>query len=404
MVEEWITMGHEGTMKKIRLQGLVRLANTVRRELAGPISSARLETLRRDVSACLEALDRFLKTEGVTSMALPGPSRKAYQFLKGVDFSALKPSKRGEEGEQERVTVRFPGLQRFFRDLMDQLSRAEGFTERQRIFECILTSSDNLECQIRREDFQPGHLTAETRAIRGWLAYFAESDHFDAYMNALERAGGCFGPVLSGAKKLKFKSPALIQFQPMKGLYRVVGSADGTRIHLPTAMISFDETLFTALAELIFKGKRCKPTILQATLAESHLAVQMELETLAGLVERSAGMYHDLTESFERVNTLYFQNHFSRPRLFWTQTFTHRRFGSYDFSRDTLTVSATLDQPKVPEYVVDYIMYHELLHKKHGIRWQNGRRGVHTPQFQREEKQFKQYAEANVILKKLARR
>jgi hypothetical protein len=52
--------------------------------------------------------------------------------------------------------------------------------------------------------------------------------------------------------------------------------------------------------------------------------------------------------------------------------------------------------------VVDFIVYHELLHKKLGIRWQNDRKGVHTPEFLREEKKFSHYAQASEVLKKLA--
>jgi hypothetical protein len=50
---------------------------------------------------------------------------------------------------------------------------------------------------------------------------------------------------------------------------------------------------------------------------------------------------------------------------------------------------------------VDFIVYHELLHKKLGIRWQNDRKGVHTPEFQNEEKKFAKYAEANEVLTKI---
>jgi len=65
-------------------------------------------------------------------------------------------------------------------------------------------------------------------------------------------------------------------------------------------------------------------------------------------------------------------------------------------------ISASLDNTDVPAYVVDFIIYHELLHKKHGICWANGRGYVHTPEFQKEERQFGQYIDAEAVLRKLA--
>jgi hypothetical protein len=70
--------------------------------------------------------------------------------------------------------------------------------------------------------------------------------------------------------------------------------------------------------------------------------------------------------------------------------------------RDTVMVSSTLDRENVPPYAVDFIVYHELLHKKLGVRWKNGRMAAHTPQFLRAEKRFRQYDQAKAVLRKLA--
>ena len=93
----------------------------------------------------------------------------------------------------------------------------------------------------------------------------------------------------------------------------------------------------------------------------------------------------------------------ARPRLTWSRVLTGRKFGHYDSIHDTVMVSDSLDNQEVPEYVVDYVVYRELLHKKHGARWSNGRRYVHTPEFNREERLFRRYTEAEAVLSKLAR-
>ena len=57
----------------------------------------------------------------------------------------------------------------------------------------------------------------------------------------------------------------------------------------------------------------------------------------------------------------------------------------------------------MPEFVVDFIVYNELLHKKHGVDWRNGQARAHTPAFRQEERRFAQHAEAEAVLKALAK-
>jgi predicted metal-dependent hydrolase len=121
------------------------------------------------------------------------------------------------------------------------------------------------------------------------------------------------------------------------------------------------------------------------------------------VVEGTRGAFHDLDQSFDRVNARYFGATMPRPRLTWSRSFTGRKFGHYDFLKDLVMVSSTLDQERVPQFVVDYLMFHELLHKKHGVRWVNGRRYAHTREFYAEERQVPQYDEADAWLTKLAR-
>jgi hypothetical protein len=49
-------------------------------------------------------------------------------------------------------------------------------------------------------------------------------------------------------------------------------------------------------------------------------------------------------------------------------------------------------------------MYHELLHKKHGVRTVNGRQLAHSPSFRADERQFAEYDEAKRHLDELAMR
>jgi len=62
------------------------------------------------------------------------------------------------------------------------------------------------------------------------------------------------------------------------------------------------------------------------------------------------------------------------------------RLGSYDSSRDLVRIHPVLDQPTVPEWVIAFVVYHELLHAV--IPSQRiGRRLIHHgPEFRRRER------------------
>jgi butyrate kinase len=86
----------------------------------------------------------------------------------------------------------------------------------------------------------------------------------------------------------------------------------------------------------------------------------------------------------------------------WSTTPTVRKLGQYDVTRDCITVSSSLDAPGVPAYVVDYVLYHELLHKVLGTERINGRRRIHTPEFHAAERKFKQYGEAQAFIAQMS--
>ena len=68
--------------------------------------------------------------------------------------------------------------------------------------------------------------------------------------------------------------------------------------------------------------------------------------------------------------------------------------GHHDAAHDTITISKLLDSPDVPEWFVEYILFHEMLHIKHPARLINGRRYYHTAAFRAEEQRYPGYAQA----------
>jgi predicted metal-dependent hydrolase len=109
------------------------------------------------------------------------------------------------------------------------------------------------------------------------------------------------------------------------------------------------------------------------------------------IITSAKGEIYDLEEIFRQMNDLYFDNQIKKPTLTWSARTTFRRLGHHDAAHDTIVISKSLDDKKVPRYVVEFVVFHEMLHIFHPMKLQNGRRYHHTPAFRRDEKKFAFY-------------
>ena len=131
---------------------------------------------------------------------------------------------------------------------------------------------------------------------------------------------------------------------------------------------------------------------------KAHLVRQMRGRKL---LRSPRGHFYDLDAVFEDLNTRFFHSLMARPRMSWSQTKTRRILGHYDPAHNAIIISRIFDHPCIPRYVLEYIVYHEMLHLKHPVRLRGSRRCVHSPEFQAEEKLFPQVSDANAFLKGL---
>lgn len=101
------------------------------------------------------------------------------------------------------------------------------------------------------------------------------------------------------------------------------------------------------------------------------------------------------------LNSRFFHGLMARPRMSWSQSKTRRILGHYDPAHNAIIISRVFDDARVPRYVLEYIVYHEMLHLKHPVKLRGSRRCVHSAEFQAEEKLFPRVAEANAFLKRI---
>ena len=113
------------------------------------------------------------------------------------------------------------------------------------------------------------------------------------------------------------------------------------------------------------------------------------------------GHAYDLDSIFEDLNVRFFHGLLARPQMTWSSDRARNRLGHYDPAYNAIVVSRIFDHPRVPPYVVEYIVYHEMLHLKHPVKLRGSRRCIHPAEFQEEEKLFERFEDAKEFLKRL---
>lgn len=111
------------------------------------------------------------------------------------------------------------------------------------------------------------------------------------------------------------------------------------------------------------------------------------------------GSVHDLQPYFDRLNQCYFSGGLSQPRLGWSKRPWRSQLGCFDPALNQIVISSKLDCADVPRNVVEYVLFHEMLHVKHPIRRASCGLQAHSAAFRRQEKLFAEYEPARKFLK-----
>jgi hypothetical protein len=122
------------------------------------------------------------------------------------------------------------------------------------------------------------------------------------------------------------------------------------------------------------------------------------------VISSPKGTVYDLEKIFDSVNYAYFGGSIPKPTLSWSARKTYRILGHHDATHKTIVISKSLDSPTVPKFIVEYIVFHEMLHIYHPAKVINGRRYHHTPIFRRNERKFVHYEEAERWIEKNVRK
>lgn len=122
------------------------------------------------------------------------------------------------------------------------------------------------------------------------------------------------------------------------------------------------------------------------------------------VISSAQGKTYDLDRLFAKLNRRHFDGQIEKPVLTWSKRRARSILGHHDAVHNTITISKALDSSDVPEWFVEYILYHEMLHIKHPARLIRGRRYYHTPAFRSEEQRFPRYQASQDWLDRVVRK
>ena len=113
---------------------------------------------------------------------------------------------------------------------------------------------------------------------------------------------------------------------------------------------------------------------------------------------QTRGRHFDLEAIYQTLNRDHFDNRVE-ARITWGRRAPRRprrsiRFGAYDSRARLIRIHPLLDQAFVPRYVVETVVFHEMLHQLNPPQRINGRWAIHTPAFRRAERRFPYFEHA----------
>jgi hypothetical protein len=173
----------------------------------------------------------------------------------------------------------------------------------------------------------------------------------------------------------------------------------GYQVRLHRMFCQAPERVWRALVAYLRHGEVAASHTLRAYIRHQHpLLVSPPQPSPQTPLLQPHGRYFDLAAIYQELNQSYFVNRV-QAHITWSRRPPQRqrtsiRFGSYQERDRLIRIHRLLDQSFVPRYVVENVVFHEMLHQLIPRQYRNGRWYVHPPEFRRQERRFLYHQQA----------
>jgi hypothetical protein len=171
------------------------------------------------------------------------------------------------------------------------------------------------------------------------------------------------------------------------------------RLSLHRMFVDCEPEIIRALGQYLRRPTPVSRAILRRFMNARSASIQPRVSPQT-ITLRARGVVYDLNQLASEVNAQFFSGEV-KAYITWSRGNATRRrlrhitFGTYDAKSRIIRIHPILDRVSVPEFVVKFIIYHEMLHAvmdpEHSA---DGRRFVHTAAFRKRERQHPDYLRA----------
>ncbi|HOD35338.1 MAG TPA: hypothetical protein PLR20_04475 [Syntrophales bacterium] len=186
----------------------------------------------------------------------------------------------------------------------------------------------------------------------------------------------------------------LIEDSPSVVSWRETPEGD-FRVRLHRILLGAGEAVISEVAEGIRKDRNRFPLIREFIRRNRE-----DLLRYNGGTQKvcTKGRVFELDKIYADINGKYFGNLVTAV-ITWGRNsrrrgVRQRTLGCYDERTGAIRINPCLDRKKIPLYVIENVVYHEMLHAYLGVQTVDGRRRMHTPGFKRMERRFRDYEKA----------
>ena len=166
-------------------------------------------------------------------------------------------------------------------------------------------------------------------------------------------------------------------------------------IRLHKMFLGAGNDVLNEIANYIKRNRKRTPLIREFINRNNHI---LRKSSQRKITIRTKGRHHDLQEIYHSINSEYFSENISAAITWGAKSpklaAAKRTLGSYSYNNNTIRINPRLDSLRVPRYYMEFLVYHEMLHAEIGVKKVNGRRIVHSGEFKKREKEFREYKRA----------
>ncbi len=368
---------------RVRLSGITALVRRLRQQLASGTPAA-AHAVGDQAGRMLAAVEALFSAGKVDPASLTPASKKAYLDLKNIYTG--QPRKTARRLQKIRLSGK-------------GILHLNGHIDRIQMIIAETTSespeADTLMNEIGRlagavqslcveAAINPAELNPPSASSYAWLVFLSKPGSLSRHLAAQERFNKAVES-LAFRKTVSYKA----LFCAQAATYRYERNRTHMTVRINEGFIDAPLEVLRALAATASgsRSQAARRTIAAYTIGPEYLAVT---RALAGVpsAEGQSQEVSQLVEIFDRLNVAYFDGKLPRPHLAWTKRESQRVLGTYAPATDTILISRSLQKADTPADVLDYVVYHEMLHKLLGTRLAGRTRRVHTAEFRRREALF----------------